>query len=407
MKPILAASALLLLLASAAPSAQAEEFLLRSGGRIVGELLNPDEHPRRQYVVQVAEGAKVTLDAAQVEKVLHPRADEIEYERIRPTYADTAAAQWELAQWCLEHKLKAQRETHLQRVIELDPDNVEARHALGYSQVGGKWATRDEVMIQRGYRKYKGKWMLPQEIEEVEKKRNLEGAQQEWFVKVKRWRGWLVSGRDQQVRDARENIRGITDPQAVRALAQGWHDDPDPHTRILLVAALAKIDTFDAAMALAVAAISDGVEEVRLTCLDYLQTKKRPEIVSYFVSRLNPKKWNNETINLAGVALGRMEDPSAIGPLIDAVVTTEKRVIPKAGGDGSTSTTFGNAPGRTGGGMSAGGGPTIIYVPMSNQCVLDALVALTGQNFGFDQDAWKNWFRAQRKAPEAFDGRRN
>ena len=260
----------------------------------------------------------------------------------------------------------------------VDPDNVEARHALGYSQVGGKWATRDEVMIQRGYRKYKGKWMLPQEIEEVEKKRNLEGAQQEWFVKVKRWRGWLVSGRDQQVRDARENIRGITDPQAVRALAQGWHDDPDPHTRILLVAALAKIDTFDAAMALAVAAISDGVEEVRLTCLDYLQTKKRPEIVSYFVSRLNPKKWNNETINLAGVALGRMGDPSAIGPLIDAVVTTEKRVIPKAGGDGSTSATFGNAPGRTGGGMSAGGGPTIIYVPMSNQCVLDALVALDG-----------------------------
>ena len=72
MKPILAVSALLLLLASAAPSARAEEFLLRSGGRIVGELLNPDEHPRRQYVVQVAEGAKVTLDAAQVEKVLHP-----------------------------------------------------------------------------------------------------------------------------------------------------------------------------------------------------------------------------------------------------------------------------------------------------------------------------------------------
>jgi len=33
-----------------------------------------------------------------------------------------------------------------------------------------------------------------------------------------------------------------------------------------------------AAMALAIASISDPVEEVRLTCLDHLQTKKRPEV---------------------------------------------------------------------------------------------------------------------------------
>ena len=57
------------------------------------------------------------------------RAEETEYERIRPTYADTAEAQWELAQWCREHKLPAQRTVHLRRVIELDPEHVEARRA--------------------------------------------------------------------------------------------------------------------------------------------------------------------------------------------------------------------------------------------------------------------------------------
>ena len=112
-----------------------------SGGRVAGELLNPTKSPRKQYVIQVADGAKVTLDAAQVRKVLRPRADEAEYERIAPTYADTAAAQWELAQWCREHKLTAQREMHLRRVIELDPNHVEARRALGYSQVDGQWVT--------------------------------------------------------------------------------------------------------------------------------------------------------------------------------------------------------------------------------------------------------------------------
>ena len=149
--------------------------MLTGGGRVVGELVNRDESPRQRYVVQAADGAKVTLDAAQVQQVLHPRPEEAEYERIRPTYADTAAAQWELAQWCREHKLPKQREVHLRRVIELDPNHAEARHALGYSQLDGQWVTRDEVMTQRGYVKYKGKWMLPQEKELIEKKHEAGG----------------------------------------------------------------------------------------------------------------------------------------------------------------------------------------------------------------------------------------
>ena len=169
MKPILATLAAILMLSAAVRTAPAEVFVLTGGGRVVGELVNRDESPRQQYVVQVADGAKVTLDAAQVQQVLRPRPEEAEYERIRPTYADTAAAQWELAQWCREHKLTKQREVHLQRVIELDPNHAEARHALGYSQLDGQWVTRDEVMTQRGYVKYKGQWKLPQEKELIEK----------------------------------------------------------------------------------------------------------------------------------------------------------------------------------------------------------------------------------------------
>ena len=74
MKPIFALLASITLLASAVRPALAEVFVLAGGGQVVGELVNRDESPRRQYVVQVADGAKVTLDATQVEKVLHPRA---------------------------------------------------------------------------------------------------------------------------------------------------------------------------------------------------------------------------------------------------------------------------------------------------------------------------------------------
>jgi hypothetical protein len=406
MKPILALLASLPMLALAAQSAPADVFLLSGGGQIVGELVNRDETPRQKFVIQTADGATVTLDASQVKQAPRLRAEEAEYERIRPTYADTAAAQSELAQWCHDHRLTAQRETHLRRVIELDPDNADARRFLGYSKVDGQWVMRSELMTQRGYRWYKGRWVLPQEIEALESKRNLETAQQEWFQKVKRWRGWLGGERDQQ---ARENLRAITDPMAVKALAMALHDDADVRARLLCVDALAKIDAPTAAGALAIAAIDDQAEEVRMACLDRLETKKDPEVVGYFVKKLKDKKSDNETINLAGIALGRMKDPSAVGPLIDALVTTHKIKVPKAGGDGATSGSFSKGPGGRPGpsGMTAGGGPTFIYKSMSNQSVLDALVAITGQNFDFNQEHWKHWYAAQRKPAEMIDARRN
>jgi hypothetical protein len=397
---VLAAIVILLVAASAAP---ADVFVLRGGVRVTGQLLNPDQSPRQQYIVQTADGAKVTLDADQVQQILRPKAEEVEYERIRPTYADTAAAQWELAQWCRTHRLPAQRDVHLRRVIELEPNHVEARHALGYSQVDGQWVTQDEIMIQRGYQRYKGQWKLPQEIELLENKRKQDAAQQEWFQKLKRWRGWLGTDRNDQ---ASENIRTIDDPLAVKALTLALRDDKSPPARLLFIQALAKIDTPEAAQALAIAAVGDPVEEVRLTCLDHLQTKKRPEVVAYFVGKLKDKK--NEVINLAGRALGRMKDPSAIGPLIDALVTVHKFKVVKPGGDNATSASFGSGPGGRGGtGLSTGGGPTILRQEIANQAVLDALVAITGQNFEFNKLAWKHWYAAQKKPADRIDARRD
>ena len=68
---------------------------------------------------------------------------------------------------------------------------------------------------------------------------------------------------------------------------------------------------------------------------------------------------------------------------------------------------FSKGPGgNQSGGMSMGGGPTIISQSYRNQAVLDALSTLTGQNFGFDKQAWKAWYSAQRKPAKGFDPRR-
>jgi hypothetical protein len=399
MKQILALLVVLFLLSPAA----ADVFVLSGGGRLTGELLNPDQSPRKQYVIQTPD-AKITLDASRVKKILRPRSGEAEYERIAPTYPDTAAGQWELAQWCRDHKLTVQRQAHLRRVIELDPNHAEARRVLGYNRVDGQWVTYDEVMAKRGYERRNGRWVLPEEAKIADDKKKLESAQQEWFQKLKMWRGWLGADRDQQ---ARSNIAAITDPDAVRALATGLNEDRDPQTRMLYVEALAKIDAAEAARALAIASIYDDVEEVRLTCLDHLQAKRRPDVVSYFIGKLRDKKSSNEIINLAAVGLGRMKDPAAIGPLIDVLVTRHKFKIAQPGGDGAMSPSFGKGSNGGSSGLSVGGRPKYIYRDISNPAVLDALVAITGRNFNYDKEAWISWYASQKRAPEQIDSRRD
>jgi hypothetical protein len=380
--------------------ASGEVFVLSGGGRISGELLNADESPREKYVVKTDDGATVTVAAGRVEKIFTPRANEAEYERIRPTYADTVEGQWALAEWCKENKLPAAvREPHLRRVIELDPNHVQARHALGYTLMDGRWTRPEDLRKQRGLVLYHGLWKTPQEVEVLERKHEQELAQGEWMKKVKLWRNWIGGNRDQQARDS---IRAVTDPAATKALAIALRDDKEVGVRLLVVETLSRLDTSDAAMALAIASIFDDEDEIRQTCLDHLQTKKRPEVTNYYVGKLKDKL--NQTVNRAGVALGRMKDPTAIGPLIEALVTTHKFNVVTAGGNNSINAGFGS---RGGGGLAMGGGAKVIHKEFSNESVLDALVAITGRNFNFDKQAWRHWYAAQKKPSGPVDTRRD
>ena len=53
-----------------ADAVQADVFVLANGGRIEGELLNPEQSPRRDYQVKTASGGLITLAESQVERVL-------------------------------------------------------------------------------------------------------------------------------------------------------------------------------------------------------------------------------------------------------------------------------------------------------------------------------------------------
>jgi hypothetical protein len=305
-----------------------------------------------------------------------------------------------LAEWCRERTLLAKRDVHLQRILELDPDDEKARRALKYSRRDGQWKTQEQIMEERGLILYEGKYRSRQQIDLIEQRETGKSEQGEWRKKLGRWQDWLGGKRTSE---AYQQIRSIDDPAAVPAL-QAALADPRDEARILFIEALARIGTPAAKEVLAYGALHDLVSEVRLTCLDHLKKEANPEVVAFFIDQL--RHANNDVVNRAGLALKQMGDPTAVGPLIDALVTIHVMKV-QTSNPGQISTTFGTGGTASPGGLTVGGGgPRNIPYPAQNQMVLDALVSLTGVNYGFNVELWKAWYAAQKRRPD-LDARRD
>lgn len=385
-------------LATGSRRARADIYQLANGGELRGELVNRDDSARRTFVIHTFDGATVTLERSQVKQIVSQTPADLEYEKIRPTFADTAADQLRLAEWCKEKSLTRARQAALERVLELDPENRQARMGLGYSQIDGRWVQPDQLMQERGYVRYKGRWLLPQEVELEEQRHKSEMAEKQWFTNLKRWRGWLDE--PGKVAQVREEVGSIDDPLAVAALAQTLKTEPRQEMRVWCLQALGRIKTPDAIKVIVDQSLrDDNEEEIRLTCFDVLTGDAARIAVPQYVGALKDK--DNAIVNRAGYALGKLGDKSAILPLIDALVTTHKFIVMEGSGNpGQTSAGF-SPSGAGGPGGFTFGGPKQVTIKrdLNNQQVLDALTNLTGLNLGFDQRAWRNWYASQKKSP--------
>ncbi|MEX2140615.1 MAG: HEAT repeat domain-containing protein [Pirellulales bacterium] len=379
--------------------AAADVVVLNNDGRVKGTLVNPHESPRKNYVIKTDAG-EITIDKSQVKEVITQSPAEREYEKIRFTFPDAVEAQWKIAEWCREKGLSQQRTAHLERLIDLDPSHKQARAALGYGQFDGRWIRREDLMKERGYVWHNGRWMLPQDVEIQERKRQTELAQKEWNIKLRRFRAQL-DDRGPRAQAALAEFKTLSDPAAVPAIADLFNDERSENMQMLLIDALGRIKSPDAVRMLADIAIEVANEDVRLAAVDYLKEIRDPAAAGYLVEALRSKE--NAKINRAGVALGELGDRSAIGPLIGALVSVHKEKV-QQGGPNTYSPSF-----DSNGGVAFGAGTRTFIVRrnVQNRGVHEGLVKLAaGKDFGFDARAWGHWHAAQKK-PVAAPGRRD
>ncbi|MGE0607312.1 MAG: HEAT repeat domain-containing protein [Pirellulales bacterium] len=381
---------LLVIPALLSQAARGDVFELVNKGEIRGELVNKDERPRRKYVIRTEDGGEITLDRKQVARVDREKPAEVEYNRLKTEEPDTVAGHWKMSEYCREHRLVEQREDHLNRIIELEPDHADARRILGYHKIDGRWATQDQIMTERGYKQYQGRWVLPQEIELAEEKRQIEQEQIEWRKKVKRWRGWLE--KSDRSEEAERGLATIEDPMAIKAIDEVMEKERSEQVRIMLVESLGRIGTSRAVSLLIDRTINDPQEDVRLSALDELENHASPDVTSALVGYLTHK--DNAIVNRAALALGRVGDPTAVRPLIDSLVTKHKFTI--ATSSGQTNAGF-TKDGSGGGGFTTGPSARVIEQTLRNESVRDALLSLTEQNFDFNIGAWRTWHAGQRK----------
>ena len=396
-----------------ATSAWGDVFELKSGGQIEGRWLNRGDSLSAPYQVETSAGLQLELARADVRHVQTQRDDELEYQRLSPQVADTVEQQWKLAEWCRERHLIRQRNIHLLRILELDPDHLPTRRALGYSQVSGEWLTQEQWRKKKGFDYYDGRWRLPQEIELREKLQAKKTAEKRWETRLLDLREMLLTEDGAQARDA---ILAIDDPHAVKALGQMLHSDPLRPTKMIYIAALTKIGNNPATQALVVSSLADPDEEIRVACLDAIEDLNPPGVDGFYIKALGSQ--NNYHVNRAACALRRFGDQSAIGPLINALVTTHTYTYsPRPNASPDTITTSfmndnrakaSNAPPllpQTGTNFSTGDGKKTITQRATNADVLTTLVRLSGgPNYGYNQQAWRTWQESQLQA-EAVDRR--
>lgn len=390
---------LLSLILLPATSARADVFHLARGGRIEGELLNPEEKPRESYLVRMRGGGTIKLSDDQVARVEALSAAEREYRERLLKMPPTVEGHWEMAEFCRENGLEESRDFHLAEILKLDPDHEKARYGLGYSKVDGRWVQYDEYMRSRGYVKHHGRWRLPHEVVLEERDRKLEEAQKDWVQKLRMWRGWLGKKRSL---DAQREIQDVKDWRATPAVVALLDDAESRKEKLLWIDVLGKLPTHAAWSALVRYAVEDNDEAIREACISKLEVSGTRPVVNVLLRALDVD--NREHINRAAIVLGRLGDKSAVPALIDHLVTKHKVVqqAPSGGGLGPIGATFGR---NGGGGLSAGNSTKVVEVELFNPGVLGALVALTDQRLGQDPVNWRQWYE-ETNTPKSVDLRR-
>ena len=394
---------------------------LNNGGELRGKI-DPSGDHKQQIRIETLTGAIVVVERSETQFITTRSAAVEEYETRARRVEDTVEGHWELAEWCRQRGLTKQRETQLIRLTEISPDHDKAQSILGRVWHQGAWIDRDELMTSQGYVKYKNKYITPQELEVIENTAEELERERSWFQKVRLWHGWLDGHHENRRPQGLSNLKAIDDPNAAPAVIKFLANDSRIAIRELGVSILCKVSGAKAIGGLVKLALFDEATEIRTAALEGIGRPNYERAQKAFITAL--KNDSNLVVCRAAVALGQIGDINAIGPLIDALVTTHVYQVAmdipnnqtySFSTDGNFASNTPAVPPGVMAAVRAGQLLPPVFVQASdtpappkkmvnvriehyNTETLNALGRLTHQNFGYDKRTWQLWWAAEKNA---------
>lgn len=142
--------------------ASADVVYLKDAGTITGRVVEQTD----EFVkVDIGDGV-LGVPASRVERIEKGKTPLDEYDaRASRLDADDVKGWRSLGRWARQQGLYSQTKEAFENVLANAPDDPEARDALGYVQIDGKWMTEEESYRARGFVRYEGEWMTSAEAQ--------------------------------------------------------------------------------------------------------------------------------------------------------------------------------------------------------------------------------------------------
>jgi hypothetical protein len=377
---------------------------LRFGGSLRGEIRQYSAEDKQGQLIRISDGLFMAVPDVEVRRVRADDAALEEYRRLAAAAPQTAEAQWELSRWCNAQRLTAQKQRHLERTIELDPNHGPARQELGYEPRGNGWVLRTALRRGRGLVRDGGKWRFAEEVISLRGADEQMAARKDWLRTLSGLKTQVLRG-GPRGQDAANQIRNIADPAADEAVTAEFKDVSDraQFPRHMWLEILGRLRTSISVNTIVQAALNDPSPSIRERAYELLNEYGKYQAVPYFVSLL--KDQNNAVVRSAARALTEVNDPEIVLDLVDALVTQHREE--RAPGNEMNIGMSRDGSGGLGG-MQMGGKKVVINHDIRNPEVLTALLELVPEdvNFQYDEDRWRMYF-ANLMSPRPGDLRRD
>jgi uncharacterized protein YkwD len=153
-------AAICLLAGCLALPARADIIITTAGGKIVGKII---EEKDAEIRVRTEKGSVITIPREEIDSITREKLEDVFARRARAVKEDDAKGQLLLGNYARDLGLPKQATECWEKVLKLEPDNIDAHQALGYEKVDGKWLKGDDAQKAKGLVQYNGEWVTPED----------------------------------------------------------------------------------------------------------------------------------------------------------------------------------------------------------------------------------------------------